>query len=142
MDFRQIFESVGRQINKNFANEWKTHSRPRKFVILLTTIPRASSTINQRERERREGIGVQPKPHAPRSIGHSKFTPLPSGGRGLDVVNPEMMLKKHIIKGARVKKKKKDEPSKERTFKRSNKDHGRREAMHGKVDCSQLHEQK
>jgi hypothetical protein len=38
-------------------------------VILLTTIPRASSTINQRERERREGIGVQPKPHAPRSIG-------------------------------------------------------------------------
>jgi hypothetical protein len=65
---------------------------------------------------------------------HSKFTPLPLGGRGLDVVNPEMMLKKLIIKGARVKKKNKMNPQK----KEPSRDPTRTmegQKRHGKVDC-------
>jgi hypothetical protein len=52
----------------------------------------------------------------------------------LDVVNPEMMLKKHIIKGARVKKKKKMTPPK----KEPSRDPTRTmegQKRHGKVDC-------
>jgi hypothetical protein len=70
-------------------------------VKKLTTILEPPQQSNERVRNR---MGVQPDPHAPPSIGHSKFTPLPSGGRGLDNVKKTMQLKKRIKKGARVQK--------------------------------------
>jgi hypothetical protein len=52
----------------------------------------------------------------------------------LDVVNPEMMLKKHIIKGARVKKKKKMTPPKKEPSRGTTRTmEGQK--RHGKVDC-------